>query len=75
MLAEDITEQQAVKKGKVVVTDPSLQKDQSSVMVLEEDSEATPTRPDELITLQPGGRSRWFIQCMPRTGSAYGDST
>ena len=40
-------------------------------MVLEEDSAATtPTRLDELITLQSGGWSRWFVQHMPRSGSA-----
>ena len=74
-LVEDAAEQQMVKKGKVVVTDPSPQKDHPSIMILEEESAAVPTRLDDLITLQPGGRSRWFIQCMPRTGSAYGNST
>ena len=44
-------------------------------MVLEEEAEAAPPRPDELITPQPQGGSRWFVQRMPRTGSAYGDST
>ena len=44
-------------------------------MVLEEKTEATPTRPDELITPQPGCGSRGFRQHMPRTGSATGDST
>ena len=57
-LAEDFVKYQAVKKGKAVVTDPSLQKDHTSIMVLEEDLAATPTKPDELITLQPEDGSR-----------------
>ena len=61
-LKEDLAEHQVVRKGKAVATDPSLQKDHASIMVLEEDSVATdPFRPDELITLQPQGRSRWFV--------------
>ena len=44
-LVEDHAEYQAVRKGKVVATDPSPQKDHTSIMVLEEDSAATPTRP------------------------------
>ena len=64
-----------VKKGKAVVTDPSPQKDHPAIMVLEEEEAAAPTRPDELITSQPGGGSRWFIQHTPCSGSAAGDST
>ena len=61
-LAEDIAEYQAVRKGKAVAMDPSPQKDHASIMVLEEDSAtADPSRPDELITLQPQGGSRWFV--------------
>ena len=60
-LAENLAEYQAVKKGKVVAMNPSLRKDHLSIMVLEEDSAATPTGPDELITLQPEGGSRWFV--------------
>ena len=74
-IAEDLAEYQVVKKGKAVATDPSLQKDHLSIMVLEEDSAATPTRPDELITLQSGGRSRWLVQHMPHSGGAAGGST
>ena len=75
-LAEDLAEYQAVRKGKAMATDPSPQKDHASIMVLEEDSAvAAPTRPDELITLQPGGGSRWFVQHMPRSGSAARGST
>ena len=69
-LAEDLIEYQTVKKGKAVATDPSPQKDHPSIMVLEEDSAATPTRPDQLITPQPGGGSRWFVQHMSRLGNA-----
>ena len=55
-LAEDHAEYQTVRKGKAVATNPSPQKDYASIMVIEEDSAAQyPTRPDELITLQPGG--------------------
>ena len=45
-------------------------------MVLEEEAAAAvaPTRPDELITPQSGGGSRWFVQHMPRSGSAAGGS-
>ena len=75
VLAKDATEQQALRKGKAVATDPSLPRDHYSIMVLEEESKATPTRPDELITSQPEGGSRWFEQRMPCTGSAFGDST
>ena len=74
-LAEDAAEQQALRKGKSMVTDPSPPQDHPSIMVLEEEAEAAPTRPDELITPQPRGGSRWFKQRMPRTGCAYGDST
>ena len=63
-LAEDAAKQQAMKKGKVVVTDPCHQQDHPSIMVLEE-SEATPTRLVELITPQPGGGSRWYVQPKP----------
>ena len=75
VLAEDAAEQQAVKKGKAVVTDPSLQKDHPSIMVLKEESATTPTGPDELIIQQLGGRSRWFIQHMSHSSSVAGDST
>ena len=51
VLAEDAAEQQALRKGKAVATDSSLPQDHSSIMVLEEEPEAAPTRPDELITL------------------------
>ena len=45
-------------------------------MVLEEDlAVEAPTRPDELITLQSGGGSRWFVQRMPHLGNAAGSST
>ena len=71
-LVEDAMEQQAVKKGKAVVRDPSQQEDHPSIMVLEEESATTPTRPVELITLQPGGGFRWFVQHMPRSRSAEG---
>ena len=74
-LAEDIAEQQALRKGKAVATDPSPPQDHSSIMVLEEEAVAAPTRPDEFITPQPQGGFRWFMQHMPRTGSTYGDST
>ena len=57
-LAEDVAKQQAVKKGKAVVKNPSQQEDHPSILVMEEKSAAAPTRPDELITLQPGGASR-----------------
>ena len=75
MLAEDAVEQQSLRKGKAVATGPSPSQDHSSIMVLEEEPEAAPTKPDELITPQREGWSRWFMQHMPRTGSAYGDST
>ena len=59
-LVEDIAEHQVARKGKAVATDPSI-------MVLEEDpTAAVPTRPDELITLQPEGGSRWYVQCPQR---------
>ena len=74
-LAEDLAEYQVVRKGKVVVTDPSPWKDHTSIMVLEEATAATPTKPDELITLQPEGGSRWFVQHMPHSGSAASGST
>ena len=64
-----------MKKGKAVVTDPSPQKDHPSIMVLEEDAAATPTRPNKLITLQSGGGSKWFVQHMPHSGSAAGGCT
>ena len=44
-------------------------------MVFEEEQEAAPTRPDELIASQPEGESRWFVQRMPRTSGTSGDST
>ena len=56
-LAEDAAEQQVLRKGKAMVTDPSLPQDHPSIMVLEEEAEAAPTRPDELITPQPESRS------------------
>ena len=74
VLAEDAAEQQVLRKGKAVATDPSSPQDHPSIMVLGEDTEPTPTRPDELITPQPEGGSRWFKQCMPHTGSTCGDS-
>ena len=75
-LAEDHAEYQAVRKGKAVATDPSPQKDHASILVIEEDSAAvTPTRPDELITLQPHGGSRWLVQHMLHSGSATSGNT
>ena len=74
-LAEDAAEQQVLRKGKAMATSPSLPQDRPSIMVLGEDTEPAPTRPDELITPQPKGESRWFVQRMPRIGSAIGDST
>ena len=75
-LVEDIAEYQTARKGKAVVTDPSPQKDHASIMVLEEDlAAAATTRPDELITLQPGGGSIWFVQRMPHSGSVASGST
>ena len=44
-------------------------------MVLEEEPEAAPTRPDELTTPQPEGGPRWFVRRMLHTGSTFGDST
>ena len=35
-LAEDVAEQQALRKGKAVATDPTPPQDYSSIMVLEE---------------------------------------
>ena len=64
-----------VKKGKAVIADPSPQQDHPSIKVLEEATAAAPTRPDELITLQSRGGSRWFIQHMPHSGSAASDNT
>ena len=49
-LAEHATEQQVLRKGKAVATDPSSPQDRPLIMVLGEDTEPTPTRPDELIT-------------------------
>ena len=46
-LAEDAAEQQALRKGKAVVTNPSPPQDHASIMVLGEETGATPTRPDE----------------------------
>ena len=75
-LTEDLAKYQAVRKGKAVATDPSPQKDHAFIMVIEEDSAAAaPTRLDELITLQPQGRSRWFVQHMPHSGSTARGST
>ena len=74
-LAEDATEQQLLRKGKAVAMDPSSPQDRPSIMVLGEDTEPAPTRPDELITPQPEGGSRWFVQRMTRTSGVYGDST
>ena len=42
-------------------------------MVLEEESATIPTRLVELITQQPRGGSRWFVQHMPRSGNAVGN--
>ena len=64
-LAEDAAEQEALRKGKAVVMGPSPPQDRPSIMVLREETEAAPTRPDELITQQPRGGSRWYIQCIP----------
>ena len=50
VLAEDASEQQALRKGKVVAPDPSLPQDHPTVMVLGDEAEAAPTRLDELIT-------------------------
>ena len=50
VLAEDDTEQQALRNGKAVATDPSPSQDHSSIMVLEEELDEAPTRLDELIT-------------------------
>ena len=44
-------------------------------MVLEELATPPPTRPVELITPQPEGGSRWFIQCMPLIGNVAGGSS
>ena len=44
-------------------------------MVLEESAASSPTRPVELITLQPSGGSRWFIQRMPHSGNVAGGSS
>ena len=76
-LVEDLAEHQtAERKGKAVVTDPPLQEDHASIMVLEEDSAAADsTKLDELITLQPQGGFRWFVQHMPHSGSAASGST
>ena len=75
-LAEDIAEHQAARKGKAVVTNPSPQDDHTSIMVLEEDLAAVaPARLDELITLQPGGGSKWFVQHMPHSGSVASSRT
>ena len=74
-LAEDPAEYQEVKKGKAMAMDPSPQKVHPYIMVLEEDPVGTPTRPDELITLQLGGGSRWFVRHMPHTGNAASGST
>ena len=43
VFAEDVAEQHTLKKGKAVATDPSLPQDHSSIMVLEEELEATST--------------------------------
>ena len=69
-LAQDVAEHEtAKKKGKAVATDPSI-------IVLEEDQAVeAPTKPDELITLQPGGESRWFVQHMPHLGNVGSGST
>ena len=70
-LAEDHVEYQTMRKGKAAATDPFPQKDHASIMVIEEDSAAAaPTRPDELITLQPQDGSRWLVQHVPHSGSA-----
>ena len=62
VLAENATEQQVLRKGKAMAMDPSLLQDHPSIMVLGEDTEPAPTRPDELITPQLEGGSRWFVQ-------------
>ena len=69
-LREDLAEHQAAMKGKAMATGPSSQKDHASIMVIEEDSAVVaPTRPDELITLQPQDGSRWMVQYMPHSGN------
>ena len=75
MFIEDAAEQYTLKKGKAVAANPSLPQDHSSIMVLEEELEAAPTRPDEIITSQPEGESRWFVRHMPCTSGTSGDST
>ena len=60
-LAEDAAEQQVLRKGKAMAMDPSSPQDHPSIMVLGEDTELALTRPDELITPQPEGGSRWFV--------------
>ena len=77
-LAEDVAKQQAIRKGKVVITDyeptDSYQsQDHSAIMVLEETG-AAPSRPVELITPQPGGGSGWFIQHKPRLKQVGGQN-
>ena len=75
-IVEDLAEHQAAeRKGKAVATDPPLQEDHASIMVLEEDSAVPDSpRPDELITLQPEGGSRWFVQHMPHSDSVASGS-
>ena len=62
VLAEEVTEQHALKKGKAVLTEGELdcssrQQGHPAIMVLEE-SDVASTRPNELITSQSGGGSR-----------------
>ena len=69
ILAEEAAEQHALKKGKAVLIECELdcsarQQDHQAIMVLEE-SEVASTRPDELITPQSGGGSRWYVQPKP----------
>ena len=65
-LKEDLAEHQAAMKGKAKAMGPSSQKDHASIMVIEEDSAVVPpTRPGELITLQPQDESRWMVRHMP----------
>ena len=75
VFTEDTAEQHTLKKGKAVAMDPSLPQDRPSIKVLEEELEAASARLDKLITSQPEDGSRWFVQRMPRTSGASGDST
>ena len=80
VLEEDATEQNALRKGKAVMidhnpTEPHQQQDYPAIMVLEESASSPSIRPVELITPQPGGGSRWFVQRMPHTSSTASGSS